>query len=52
MAAGKAIPVPTPTDMKVDLDLIDQYRTDANKRKKIPEKRRLELEEPRKATVL
>lgn len=52
MAAGKAIPVPTPSDMKSDLDVIDQYRIDANKRKKDAEKRRIELEQPPKATVL
>jgi hypothetical protein len=52
MAAGKAIPVPTPADMKSDLDLIDKYRIDANKRKKDAEKRRVELEHPPKAAVL
>lgn len=52
MAAGKAIPVPTPADMKSDLDVIDQYRIHANKRKKDAEKRRIDLEQPPKATVL
>ncbi|MFH1346285.1 MAG: AAA family ATPase [Pseudomonadota bacterium] len=52
MAAGKAIPIPTPADMKGDLDVIDQYRIDANKRKKDAEKRRAELEQPPKATVV
>lgn len=52
MAAGKAIPVPTPAEMKSDLDVIDQYRIDANKRKKDAEKRRVALEQPPKATVL
>ncbi len=52
MAAGKAIPVPTPAEMKSDLDVIDQYRIDANKRKKDAERRRVALEQPPKATVL
>ena len=52
MAAGKAIPIPTPADMKGDLDVIDLYRIDANKRKKDAEKRRAELEQPPKATVV
>lgn len=52
MAAGKAIPVPTPGEMKSDLDVIDTYRIDTSKRKKDAEKRRVELEQPPKATVL
>lgn len=52
MAAGKAIPVPTPAEMKSDLDVIDQYRIDANKRKKDAEKRRAALEQPPKAVTL
>lgn len=52
MAAGKAIPVPTPADMKSDLDVIVQYRIDAIKRKKDAEKRRAALEKPPNATVL
>ena len=52
MAAGKAIPVPTPTDMKSDLDLIDAYRAETNKRKKAVEKRRADLEQPPKATIV
>jgi len=48
MAAGKAIPVPTPGEMKSDLDVIDTYRIDTSKRKKDAEKRRVELEQPRK----
>jgi hypothetical protein len=52
MAAGKAIPVPTLADMKSDLDVIEQYRIDATKRKKDAEKRRADLEHPPKAIVL
>lgn len=52
MAAGKAIPTPTPTDMKADLDTIDQYRATAQKRKKEAEKRREALEEPPAAKVI
>ncbi|TIW65199.1 MAG: hypothetical protein E5V56_07300, partial [Mesorhizobium sp.] len=52
MASAKAIPVPTPNDMKSDLDGIDQYRIDTTKRKKDAEKRRIEFEQPPKATVL
>ena len=52
MAAGKAIPIPTPADMKTDLDVIEQYRIDATKPKKDAERRRIDLEEPPKATVL
>jgi hypothetical protein len=51
MAAGKAIPTPTPSDMKADLDLIDTYRFDSAKRKKDVEKRRGDLEQPPKATL-
>jgi hypothetical protein len=51
MAAGKAIPTPTPLDMKADLDQIDTYRDDAVKRKKDVEKRRLDLERPPKGTL-
>ncbi|WP_244571366.1 hypothetical protein [Mesorhizobium carmichaelinearum] len=52
MAAAKAIPVPTPADMKGDLDGIDQYRIDTIKRRKDAEKRRIEFEQPPKATML
>ncbi len=52
MAAAKAIPVPTPGDMKSDLDTIDNYRVEATKRKKEVEKRRVDLEQPPRATVL
>jgi len=52
MASAKAIPVPTPDDMKGDLDGIDQYRIDTTKRKKDAEKRRIEFEQPPKATIL
>lgn len=52
MAAGKAIPAPTPTDMKSDLDMIESFRLEASKRKKEVEKRRADLEHPPKATVV
>ncbi len=52
MAPGKAMPIPTPAEMKDDLKVIDQYRVEANQRKRETEKRRLELEQPPKATVL
>lgn len=52
MAAAKATPVPTPGDMKADLDTIDAYRAEANKRKAEVTKRRTNLEQPPKATVL
>ncbi|MER9882086.1 AAA family ATPase [Mesorhizobium sp. M0118] len=52
MASAKAIPVPIPADMKGDLDGIDQYRIDTIKRKKDAEKRRIEFEQPPKATML
>jgi hypothetical protein len=48
----KSNPVLTSTDMKVDLDLIDRYRTDADTRKANAGKRRLVREQPPKATVL
>jgi hypothetical protein len=52
MAAGKSIPIPIPADMKSDLDVIDLYRIEANKRKKEAEKRRMGVEKPPTATVL
>lgn len=52
MAPGRAIPVPTPVEMKADLDVIDKFRVEANKRKKEAETRRSVLERPPKAMVM
>jgi len=52
MAPAKAIPVPTPDEMKVDLDQFDAYRQIIAKRKRMAEDRRKELESPPKATIL
>jgi hypothetical protein len=52
MAVGKAIPTPTTTDMKADLDVIENYRSSVQKRKTETTKRREALEKPPAATVL
>ena len=52
MAAGRAIPVPRPIDMKADLDEIDAFRQKANKRRTDTEKKRKALEEPPPASVV
>jgi hypothetical protein len=52
MAVGKAIPTPTLTDMKADLDLIDQYRISVKKRMKETEKDREALEEPPEGKIV
>lgn len=52
MAAGKAIPVPTPAEMKTDLEVIDKYRANCAKRKSDAEKRRAALERPPEGTTL
>jgi hypothetical protein len=52
MAVGRAIPAPTPDDMKVDVDSLDQYRISVQKRKSETAKRRETLEEPPAATVV
>jgi hypothetical protein len=52
MAVGRAIPVPIPSDMEIDLDVIDQYRIEANKRKRDTEKRRMAFEKPPIATMM
>ena len=52
MAAGKSAPLPTPADMKADLEEIHNYRISAVKRKQATEKERKALEEPPKAIVV
>ena len=51
MAMGKAAPVPTPIDMKADLDEIDAFRLTVDKRKGEADKRRKLLEQPPAANV-
>jgi hypothetical protein len=51
MAMGKAAPVPTPTDMKADLDEIEAFRTAVAKRKRDTEEQRKLLEQPPVAEV-
>lgn len=51
MAAGKNVPTPKPTDMKVDLDTIDNFRVSVQKRRKEAEDRRAKLEDPPKAAI-
>lgn len=46
MAVGKNIPIPTPTDMKSDLDEIDSYRQMLKKRSLAASQVRMELEKP------
>lgn len=52
MAAAKQVPIPTPTDMKVDLEVIDAFREKITKRSKITEERRKQQEGPPSAKVI
>jgi hypothetical protein len=52
MAAGKNIPVPTPSDIKGDLDRIEAYRTTLVGRRKQLAKAREALEQPPQAEVI
>ena len=52
MAAGKQIPIPTPADMKADLDTIETYRAALKQRGDETQKRRKALEGPPPATVI
>lgn len=52
MAAGKNIPVPTPDDMKKDIDALDTYRGDVKNRSKKAEKAREAMERPPEATIM
>jgi hypothetical protein len=51
MAAGRAVVLPKPAEMKADLDELDTYRAKAQKRAAETTKTRKALEKPRKATV-
>jgi energy-coupling factor transporter ATP-binding protein EcfA2 len=51
MAAGRAVAPPKPTDMKADLDDLDNFRAKIIKRRDATEKARKALENPPKATV-
>lgn len=46
MAIGRAVPTPTPADMKVDLDRVSEYCEAIQKRRKETAKRRLRFEQP------
>jgi energy-coupling factor transporter ATP-binding protein EcfA2 len=52
LAAAKQIPMPTPADMKADLEVIDTYRTRLANRAKVTEGRRRAMEGPPQATVM
>jgi energy-coupling factor transporter ATP-binding protein EcfA2 len=52
MAGGRATPLPTPDDMKKDLEEIRTYRAAAAKRKQATEKVRKALEEPPRAVLI
>jgi hypothetical protein len=51
MAAGRAVALPKPTDMKEDVDELDTFRAKIDKRRVATEKARKVLENPPKATV-
>lgn len=51
MAAGRAVALPKPADMKADLDELDTYRVKAQKRVAETTKTRKALEKPAKPTV-
>ena len=51
MAVGRNAPMPTPADMKVDLDEIDAFRVATKKRSRETEKKRRLLEQPPSAEV-
>jgi energy-coupling factor transporter ATP-binding protein EcfA2 len=51
MAAGRAIALPKPADMKEDLDNLDTYRIKAQKRMTETAKTRKDFEKPRRPTV-
>ena len=52
MAAGRDIPIPTPADMLADLEELDAFRVDCNKRRKAVAEARSALESAVKAAVL
>jgi energy-coupling factor transporter ATP-binding protein EcfA2 len=52
MAFGKAIPTPTLSDLKADLDAIDQYRITTKQRQNETSARRQALEKPLAANVM
>ena len=52
MSAGRDIPQPTPTDMADDLRVLDDFRLDYGKRRKVVSAAREALEHPRKAALI
>ncbi len=52
MAAGKNTPIPTPDEMKKDIEELDTYRGDIKSRSKNAEKVRETMEKPPKAMIM
>ena len=51
-ASAKVLQVPTFSDMKIDLDTIDEFRGELSKRRSVNEKRRIAFEKPPKAETM